>query len=173
MSITNGCGSVTTTAFGDATAQIIVRPRPTGVISGTTTICNGSSASLSIALTGTGPWSGTLSNGSSFSGSTSPITVSVSPTTSTTYTIATLSDANCTAIAADMTGSAVVTVNTAPTITCPANQTATTSSSTCIQVVTYSSSATGSPAPAITYEFTGATIGTGSEMVVALHLIKA
>ncbi|UEG48924.1 hypothetical protein LK994_09770 [Ferruginibacter lapsinanis] len=88
---------------------------PTGVISGTTTICNGQTTTLSIAVTGVGPWSGTLSNGTAFSGSTSPLSVNVSPTTTTTYTISTLLDANCTAQAADKTGSAVITVTPLPT----------------------------------------------------------
>lgn len=97
------------------TVTITVNPRPTGAISGTQTICNGSSATLSIAVTGTGPWSGTLSNGDPFSGSSSPISVSVSPISATTYTIATLSDANCTATGGDLSGSATVSVNARPT----------------------------------------------------------
>jgi hypothetical protein len=90
---------------------------PTGVISGGASYCAGQSTttSLSIAVTGTGPWSGTLSNGASFSGETSPISVSVSPTGTTTYTISTLSDANCIATAGDRTGSATVTVTAQPT----------------------------------------------------------
>ncbi len=107
------CASPTTAASSGITMS--VNPRPTGVISGTQTICNGSAATVSIAVTGTGPWSGTLSNGASFSGSTSPISVSVSPGSSTTYSIATLVDANCTANAGDKTGSAIVTVNPRPT----------------------------------------------------------
>ncbi len=110
---------------GDKTgsAVVAVNPRPTGIISGNQAICNGSSATLSIAFTGTGPWSGTLSNGASFSGSTSPISVSVSPSALTTYTIATLVDANCTANAGDKTGSAVVSVNARPTGTISGTQT--------------------------------------------------
>jgi hypothetical protein len=97
------------------TISVVINARPTGVISGTTSICNGSSTSLSINLTGSGPWSGTLSNGAAFSGSSSPISVSVSPTSTTTYTIATLNDANCVAVGGDLTGSAVITVNSRPT----------------------------------------------------------
>ena len=41
--------------------------------------------------------------------------MSVNPSATTTYTIATLADGTCTAQAADMTGSAVVTVNPRPT----------------------------------------------------------
>ncbi|MBK9733410.1 MAG: hypothetical protein IPO83_19325 [Chitinophagaceae bacterium] len=84
----------------------------TGVISGDATICTGSSTNLSIAVTGTGPWSGTLDDGTIFSGSSSPITVSVSPVSGHTYTIATLVDngAVCTAQSGDKTGSAVIAI---------------------------------------------------------------
>ena len=84
---------------------------PTGVISGNTTVCAGSSTQLSIALTGTGPWSGTLSDGTSFSGSESPLLVPVTPTATTTYTIATLSDVVGTATAGDLSGSVAVAVD--------------------------------------------------------------
>ncbi|MBL7779110.1 MAG: fibronectin type III domain-containing protein [Chitinophagales bacterium] len=102
--------SPTAVSGSSNTLTLVVNPRPTGVISGTATICTGASATLSIAVTGTGPWSGTLSNGATFSGNTSPINVSVTPGSTTTYTIATLSDANCNAGAGDLSGSAVVTV---------------------------------------------------------------
>ena len=95
--------------------QITYNPRPTGVISGTQTICNGTSATLSIAVTGTGPWSVTLSSGQAFSGNSSPLSVSVSPSGITTYTIAALSDANCVSVAADRSGSTTVTVRPTPT----------------------------------------------------------
>ncbi len=96
-------------------ATITVNPRPTGAISGTQTMCSNASANLTITVTGSGTISGTLSNGQSFSGTAPTITVTVTPTVTTTYTIATLSDANCTSIAADRTGSAVVTVTPAQT----------------------------------------------------------
>ena len=109
--------TLTATNFGGCirTQNVKVRVRPTAVISGTQFLCNGSSANLSVAVTGNGPWSGTLSNGATFSGSTSPITVSVSPSTTTTYTVATLNDATDTSTATQLTGSAVVTVRPRPT----------------------------------------------------------
>ncbi|MES2772530.1 MAG: hypothetical protein V4722_00005, partial [Bacteroidota bacterium] len=107
------CSAIAADLTGSAT--VTVNPRPTAVISGTTTICNGGSATLSLAVTGTGTISGTLSNGAAFSGTAPTITVSVSPSGTTTYTVATLNDANCSAIAADLTGSATVTVNPRPT----------------------------------------------------------
>ena len=66
------------------------RVLPTGVISGgSVAVCAGSSVQLSIALTGEGPWFGTLSDGTGFSGSDNPLLVTVTPSETTTYTIAT------------------------------------------------------------------------------------
>ncbi|MCF6130620.1 T9SS type A sorting domain-containing protein [Flavobacterium sp. AS60] len=111
--------SVTGCVSANLSGSVSVDARPTGVISGGANYCNGqnTTTSLNIAVTGTGPWSGTLSNGASFSGSSSPISVLVSPSGTTTYTIATLTDANCTANAGDKTGSATVTVNPLPIVT--------------------------------------------------------
>jgi hypothetical protein len=83
---------------------------PTAVISGTNSICNGSAASLSIAFTGVGPWTGALSDGTPFTTSNNPYSINVSPTSTTTYTVASLTDQNGTAVAADLTGSASVNV---------------------------------------------------------------
>lgn len=93
---------------------------PTAVVSGTATICSGSSTSLSVALTGTGPWTLLWSDGFVQSGiGTSPATRTVSPSATTTYAVATVADANC---ASTASGSSTVTVNTTPsaTITAPA-----------------------------------------------------
>jgi hypothetical protein len=86
------------------------RVLPTGVISGDATICAGTAIQLSIALTGEGPWFGTLSDGTGFSGSDNPLLVTVTPSETTTYTIATLSSETATAIASGLSGSAVVEV---------------------------------------------------------------
>src|SRR5260221_375369 len=92
-------------------AVVAVNARPTALVSGSTTICNGQSATITAVLSGSGPWSVTWSDGVTQSGvSASPATRSVSPSTTTTYTVTALSDANCTAQAGDRTGSAVVTV---------------------------------------------------------------
>jgi hypothetical protein len=97
---------------------VTVNPVTTGVLSGGNSYCEGqgsTTTALSIAVTGTGPWSGTLSPGAiPFSGSSSPIIVSVTPSVTTTYTIATLTDALCTATAGNRTGSATVSVNPVP-----------------------------------------------------------
>ncbi len=102
---TNGCPTTCDYA-------VTVQARPTGVLSGNTTICPGGSAVLLISTSGTPSWSGTLSDGTPFGGSTSPIAVSVSPTSTTTYTIGALQDAHCAAEAAGLSGSATVTVAT-------------------------------------------------------------
>ncbi|MCX6270712.1 MAG: HYR domain-containing protein [Bacteroidetes bacterium] len=97
------------------TVNLTVHPRPTGMISGTTSICNGQPVILEIAVTGNGPWSGTLMNSTPFSGSSSPIQVSVTPAATTTFTIGSLIDANCSALAADLSGTAKVTIKSRPT----------------------------------------------------------
>jgi hypothetical protein len=103
-----------TAQAGDRTgsAVVTVNARPTSAVSGSATICNGGSTNISAALTGTGPWNVSWSDGSNQNAvATSPATRSVSPSTTTNYTVTALSDANCTAAPADLTGSAVVTVN--------------------------------------------------------------
>jgi hypothetical protein len=88
-----------------------------GSISGATTICNGSSATLTITATGSGAISGTLSDGTTFSGTAPTVTVAVSPTSTTTYTIATLTNGSCSASPANLTGTAAVVVTAAPSAT--------------------------------------------------------
>jgi hypothetical protein len=100
------------------TMTIIVNPRPTSTVSGTATTCDGTAKTISVAMTGTGPWNLTYIDGTTPISITaiasSPYTFSVTPTSTKTYTVTALSDSKCTAIAADMTGSAVVTVNARP-----------------------------------------------------------
>ena len=97
-------------------ALVAADARPTSVVSGSAAICNGGSTAIAAALTGTGPWNVIWSDGTNQNGVVaSPATRNVSPSATTTYTVTNLTDANCTAQAADRTGSAVVTVNARPT----------------------------------------------------------
>ena len=93
--------------------QVNITIHPIGVLSGGATICSGEAASLSVSATGFGPWNGTLSDGTIFSSAVSPFTVSVSPSATTSYTIATLSEGGCNAVATDLSGGATVIVNIA------------------------------------------------------------
>src|SRR6185503_15470140 len=55
-------------------------------VSGSTSVCSGSPATLTVDLVGTGPWTLTWSDGFVQSGvSSTPATRSVSPTSATTY----------------------------------------------------------------------------------------
>ncbi len=107
-SVTDANGCVAQAGEMTGFADVTVYDRPTGSISGTFTSCTGDPVTLTIEVTGTGPWSGTLSDGTPFSGPSNPISVDVSPSIYTTFTIATLQDANCAATLADLSGSATV-----------------------------------------------------------------
>ena len=105
----NGCS-----AFN--TVPVTLKPVVSAVVSGTTTTCSGSSATVSVALTGVAPWKLTYTNGVTpvnITGiTTSPYTFNVTPTATTTYTVTSVTDANvCTAAAGSITGSAVITVS--------------------------------------------------------------
>lgn len=107
---------LTTTASNSCVASlskaVTVNPAPTAVITGTTSICSGSSTDLTVTLTGTAPWTLVYSGSNSpITINSSPYTISVSPTSTKSYTLSSLIDANCTAAASNLTGTATVTVN--------------------------------------------------------------
>lgn len=96
-------------------AVVTVTPLPTAVVSGSATVCNGTQATITVALTGSGPWTLTWSDGFVQSGiATSPATRTVTPSTTTTYSVTAVSGASC---AGTASGSATITVNQKPTIT--------------------------------------------------------
>ena len=106
-------------ASSAATTSALVRSLPTAFVTGAATICAGDSTQISAALTGTGPWNLTWSDGLAQSAGTSPATRNVSPETTTTYTVTTIADAHC---AGTGSGGAEVIVGTpvpAPGITAP------------------------------------------------------
>lgn len=94
-------------------AIVTIIAGPTATISGNGSVCD-ATTTMSIALTGTGPWTFTYTDGTTpvtltnWNG-TSPYTFDVSPTVATTYTLTALSNSTCGAApAASMTGSGIV-----------------------------------------------------------------
>jgi len=147
---------------------LTVNPRPTSIISGSTTVCANTPTTISIALTGTAPWNITYSDGTtstSVTTSLSPYTFNVSLSTSKTYTVTSLSDAKCTAASGDRTGSAVITVNPLPTITgtlsaCVGSTTQLSGSATADATTPWSSASTGVATISNTGLVTGVSAGT-------------
>jgi hypothetical protein len=101
--------TTTTTSISEGVQQSYSQ-NPTAIISGNAIICAGSSTQLSISLTGQGPWRGTLSDGTTFSGSVNPILVTVTPVLTTTYSVTSLSSENLSSLPEDLSGSALVTI---------------------------------------------------------------
>ncbi len=147
---------------------LTVNPRPTSVISGSTTVCANTPATISIALTGTAPWNITYSDGTtstSVTTSSSTYTFTVALATTKTYTVTSLTDANCTAVAGDRTGSAIITVNPLPTISgtlnaCLGSTTQLSGSATANATTPWSSASTGVATISNTGLVTGVSSGT-------------
>jgi large repetitive protein len=97
-------------------ATVTVTQAPTAGITGSTSVCSGGSASLSVVLTGSPPWSFTWSNGvNNFAVSnvnTSPYVLNVTPGSTTFYSIVSVSSGAC---SGNTTNTAVVTVGASPT----------------------------------------------------------
>ena len=108
----------------DVTLYAQWRAYPTAsVLSGTATICSGTATNLSVAITGgTAPYTVVYNNGVSdvsVSNYVSGTAISVMPSSSTTYTLVSVTDAN-TSVGTGNSGSAVITVNTTPAPTADA-----------------------------------------------------
>ncbi len=107
----NGCVGVN----NSGSAVITVNEGSTAaVMSGTTTICNGESTDISVAITGgTSPYTlvyTTIAGTTTINSYTSGTAIAVSPSADSTYTIASVTDANgC--LGVNNSGNAVITVN--------------------------------------------------------------
>ncbi|MBS1930746.1 MAG: Ig-like domain-containing protein [Bacteroidetes bacterium] len=95
--VSSDCG----TDVPSSVATVTVNPLPTATLSysGASTICSGTTANLTITFTGTAPFSLTYNDGTNHTISginTNPYTLVVTPTfPNTTYTLISVSDANC------------------------------------------------------------------------------
>lgn len=110
-------------AFRVALADPPCTLTPTATVSGSTSVCLGQTAVLSAALTGTGPWYVTWSDGvTQVAVAASPVQRTVSPASTTVYTVTQVVSEAGGCVAAG-TGSATVTVvplPATPVITAPA-----------------------------------------------------
>lgn len=70
-----------------ASDAFAVKPLPTATLSGSTTVLQGQPVSLTLNFTGDAPWRGSLSDGTTFTGNTTPTVLTVQPTKSIVYSI--------------------------------------------------------------------------------------
>jgi gliding motility-associated-like protein len=132
----NAAGTYTTTlknvAGCDSIATLVVATQPvaSATVSGGNPICIGQSTTISIALTGTAPWTLTYFDGAASHTITgilsSPYVLTVSPTVTTTYSMTSVSDAKCSNPALSSSVTITVTQSTLPgvryaTVTATAN----------------------------------------------------
>ncbi|QNA44166.1 Ig-like domain-containing protein [Lacibacter sediminis] len=128
-------------------------------ITGDLVICTGESTTLTLA----GGFAGTGATAQWFAGSCGSTvigtgnSITVSPTVNTTYYVRYSGICNTTSCA-----SVALTVKTAAFIAVPGNITQTNTVGKCGATVNYNSTVTGYPAPVVTYQFSGATNGSGS-----------
>lgn len=145
------------------------------VLTGTTTICSGSSASLSVAINGSaGPYTVTLTDGTNLI--TTPNYVSgtsimVSPASTTTYSIQCVST-NGGCIGNGNTGTATVTVN--PTLTPTIMLSASPNGSVCVgTVVTYTANTTNvGSSPIYNFSINNVIVQSGTSNVFATNTLS-
>lgn len=134
------------------TNSVVVKPAATATISGTQGICTGNNAPLTFNFTGTGPWNFTYTDGTtnvSTSANVSPFTVNVSPASTKTYSLVSVTDVG--ACPGTVSGSAVVTVVTKP------SSNFTLGSSVCQGTSTPILASVNSPTATYTWNFGGGT----------------
>ncbi|MDQ6608364.1 MAG: hypothetical protein M3Y85_00890, partial [Bacteroidota bacterium] len=153
VSISNGYCSGTVSGA----AVITANTKPTAVISGSTTICAGSAATLSVVLTGKAPWTITYTDGTTLvtinNINTSPYPIIVTPLANTTYSLVSMNDANCTGT---VSGSETINVTQLPVASA-----AVTTAITCNgDKATVTITASGGTAP-LSYTLNGVTNTTG------------
>ncbi|HSG68741.1 MAG TPA: T9SS type A sorting domain-containing protein, partial [Bacteroidales bacterium] len=73
--------------------MVTINEAPSAEISGDAMICPGEEVTLSVALTGTGPWSLMIDN-ESYTANSSPFTFTVEPSATTTYMVSSVEDAS-------------------------------------------------------------------------------
>jgi gliding motility-associated-like protein len=108
--------NIVDTTFGCVTLRpvvVVINPLPNAVISGGGAVCRGDSKTLNVTFTGNAPFTFKYGDGTSTftvnNITASPYFLIVSPVINTTYTLISVTDANCSNTA---TGSAAVSVGT-------------------------------------------------------------
>lgn len=140
--------------------QVTVRALPTATLRGTAAVCAGSPTPLTVHLTGQAPYTVRYSADGGATATTLTVSAAdldasgnyafaVQPAATTTYTLTAVTDANCPG--ATPAGAAVVTVNTAPTLTAPTVATTPAPADQCGATVAFAAPASGAPAPTLTY----------------------
>ncbi|WP_462317435.1 PKD domain-containing protein [Marinilabilia sp.] len=120
LTIENAAGCLKGT--GSGTAVVEVHPLPTATIFGDAEMCLGDARDVGIELTGSGPWSVVISDGTNTWNETFTGTFNlfeVTPTSTTTYEILSVSDSYCNN--SPGVGTATVTVNELPEVTISGN----------------------------------------------------
>jgi PKD repeat protein len=111
---------ICTPVYSD-TITVTVNPLPVASISGNATICPSTSTDLTVNITtGTSPYTVVLSNSLTVNNYVSGTAIPVTPASTTTYTLVTVTDAKGCSVSAphaNLTGSAVVTTKIIPVIT--------------------------------------------------------